>query len=226
METTAAYRARSRREMISESYSGRRHAILNFLPMIVVAGIALYRLDGFTPGVLLMVPLLLFLGNLVIYLVHRFPYHREELSKEAYAAHTILHHGYYTDEHATFDSHRDFFAILLPSWVHYLVAIAVLLPLSWLLPAVIPNDYAQAIVFSAALYLFLYEAVHLSAHLPKGHFLLRLPWLGYMRDFHVTHHDPKLMAEYNFGIVFPFWDWILGTHYRGNGEPVSLASGG
>jgi len=226
METTAAYRARLRQEAIAESYSGRRHAILNFLPMLAVAGIALYRMENFSAGVFGMVLLLLFLGNLVIYLVHRFPYHREGLGGKAYVEHTLVHHRFYTDEQATFDSSRDFFAILLPSWVHYLVAIAVLAPLSWLLPLVMPNDHAQAIVFSGGLYLFLYEAVHLSAHLPKGHFLLRLPWLGYMRDFHVTHHDPRLMNTCNFGIVFPFWDWLLGTQYRGDRKPVSVASGG
>ncbi len=214
METTTAYRARSRKEMVPETYSGIRHAMLNFLPMIVVAAIALYRLEDLTPGEILLVPILLFLGNLVIYLVHRHPYHKEHLSRHAYAAHTILHHGFYTDEYPTYDTKRDFFAILLPAWVHCVVAIVFLVPLSWLLPEIMPNDYAQIVVFTAALYLMLYETLHLSAHLQEGHFLHRLPWFGYMRDFHITHHDPKLMSSYNFGIVFPFWDWILGTHYR------------
>ena len=214
MENTVDYRAGARKTMISESYSGVRHAILNFFPLVVVATVALSRVEQFGPGELLMIPLLLLLGNLIVYLVHRHPYHKESLSRRAYAAHTLMHHGFYTDKYPTYDSRRDFFAILLPSWVVFVFAVLYLGPLSWLLPKIVPNDYAQIFIFASAFYLILYETLHLSAHLPEGHVLHRFPWFGYMREFHTTHHDPELMNKYNFGIVFPFWDWMLGSHIR------------
>ncbi len=214
MTGTAAFREKSRKDHITTGYSGVRHVVLNFLPLLVVAAVALARIERLGFVELMLIPALLFLGNLVVYLVHRHPYHKRNWSRLAYETHTLLHHGFYTDQHRSYDNHRDFFAILLPSWVIAVFALLCLGPMSWLLPGIMPNDYAQIVIFVSALYLLLYETLHLNAHLPEGHVLHRLPWFGYMRKFHTTHHDPQLMNRYNFGIVFPFWDWILGTYHR------------
>jgi sterol desaturase/sphingolipid hydroxylase (fatty acid hydroxylase superfamily) len=38
--------------------------------------------------------------------------------------------------------------------------------------------------------------------------------VGALRRHHQTHHDPALMAQWNFNITFPVADWFLGTTYR------------
>ena len=32
-----------------------------------------------------------------------------------------------------------------------------------------------------------------------------------LRRHHRAHHDPRMMTRYNFNIVFPFTDWIMGS---------------
>jgi hypothetical protein len=36
---------------------------------------------------------------------------------------------------------------------------------------------------------------------------------------HTAHHDPHLMARYNFNISYPLGDWLCGTLYRGAAPP-------
>jgi sterol desaturase/sphingolipid hydroxylase (fatty acid hydroxylase superfamily) len=38
---------------------------------------------------------------------------------------------------------------------------------------------------------------------------------------HQLHHDPRLMAHYNFNITYPIGDLLFGTLWRGRGRSRS-----
>jgi len=52
-------------------------------------------------------------------------------------------------------------------------------------------------------------------HLPTRYAVARWPLVGRLRRLHQDHHDPRLMARYNFNITCPIGDRLLGTLYRG-----------
>mgnify|MGYP001499167400 CR=1 FL=1 len=41
-----------------------------------------------------------------------------------------------------------------------------------------------------------------------------LPLIGRLKRLHQAHHDPRLMARYNFNITYPVCDVVFGTLWR------------
>ena len=41
----------------------------------------------------------------------------------------------------------------------------------------------------------------------------RFPGVQRLGVLHRDHHNPALMAYYNFNIKYPIWDWLFGTRY-------------
>lgn len=64
----------------------------------------------------------------------------------------------------------------------------------------------------SALYFLLYEMFHFIYHLPLDSPVLRVKLLRWLSDHHTLHHDPIWMSKANFNIVFPLFDWVLGTY--------------
>lgn len=64
-------------------------------------------------------------------------------------------------------------------------------------------------------YFLNYEVLHLVYHLPTRYAVARWPLVGRLRRLHQDHHDPRLMARYNFNITYPIGDRLFGTLYRG-----------
>ena len=79
------------------------------------------------------------------------------------------------------------------------------------LASFLPSNVVNMIVASCSGYFIIYEFFHTISHLPSSHFILKIPFLKFMWNHHRIHHHHKYMHKVNFNIVFPLFDWIMGT---------------
>jgi hypothetical protein len=202
----AAYRAG-----VSPHYSPRLHA--GFVFGGGLAFVAWQLALAQTSALRLSFSLLagLFFFNTAVYLVHRSLGHRRRwFALLFYQRHTGDHHSFFLDHAMTWEEPRDFRVILFPWWL--LVGVSALaLGLGALWAAGLGGGAGHAFTGAVVCGYLLYEAFHLCHHLPAGHPLTRVPGLREVGHLHRLHHRRTNMAGYNFDIVFPITDLVLGT---------------
>jgi hypothetical protein len=155
---------------------------------------------------------MLILGNLTVFVLHKYPLHRRILGLEvAYKIHTLLHHRYFTDKHIHFESTRDFYMVFFPISV-VVGFVAAFLPLNYfLLSFVFSSNVVFLSVGMSAVYFILYEVFHFISHLRDDAWILKIPYFNYMRNHHRLHHHPGYMSRRNFNLVYPLGDWLFGA---------------
>lgn len=160
-------------------------------------------------------------GNLIVTLIHQYPLHKRlKVWPFPYDAHTVQHHRFYTSDHILITNPRELFVVMFP-WFIVLGFTIVAQPLLYFLfDSLISPDMGHVIAGSAAGYFLLYEFVHTSNHLPLSSKIFLIPGLKAMRKHHLIHHNPKLMSQYNMGIVFPFFDYIFGSKWKETEQPL------
>lgn len=163
-------------------------------------------------------------GNVAVYFIHRYPLHKRlKIWSFPFDSHTVEHHRYFTSENITYRNALDFYAIFFPSFV-VAFYVALISPLFYLTSSyILGRDGALFFTGASAGYFLLYEFFHWASHLPKDHFLMKSSWISMMREHHRIHHNQKLMHKYNFTIVYPLMDIIMGTRFKGV-LPEDLAS--
>ena len=211
------YREWYKQEILPKNYNPVVHLGVN---IGLLAGSLLFHfimIKDWSPIFLALMALIFFLGNVVVFVLHKYPLHRRyKWWTFPYDTHTVEHHRYFTAETITFDNSMDFNAVFFPMEV---IAGFTLIgqPLIFFgVKHFFGQDVAHVITGSAASYFLLYEFFHWASHLPRNHFLMKFPWILYMRQHHVAHHNPRLMNRYNFCIVDPLVDIIMGTKYKGD----------
>lgn len=215
MPSTLEFRQIYRQKFIPHYYRGHWHALFNFGLLACGLILCILRLERLKFAELLIVPGMFIIGNLTVYLIHRYPLHRVwKLIPYAYKAHTQWHHHFFTDEFLTFDSRRDWHIVFFPPIVVGSFLLFYVVPAYFLLPLVLPLNIAMLIVGLGCLYFLLYEIVHYASHLPEQHPWLQVSLLKKMRQHHKLHHNKTLMTHYNFNIVFPLCDALFGTSYN------------
>ncbi|NDG84619.1 MAG: fatty acid hydroxylase family protein [Proteobacteria bacterium] len=158
------------------------------------------------------IPAMLVIASLVEYLTHRFPlHHRLPFSGPAYTQHTLRHHQFFTHSAIEAKETHDFHQILFPVWGVALIQYGLNLPLALLLWHLAdPMKGALALILGPAFF-FAYETIHAICHFPLSSRVFLIPGLRFLREHHRIHHHKSMMSRWNFNIVFPLWDWILGT---------------
>ena len=216
--STERYRQWFQENKAHQTFSPWIHPLFNFGILLLTGATSLYFTLEHGPLSLknaLLFPLTLLLGNLVVFLLHRFPLHRRyKLVPFPYDEHTVQHHRYFDSANVTLTGPKDFESIFFP-WFIVLGFVLATCPIFYGL-GYLYNGYIAGLffVFSACFYFTLYEIVHLSCHLRRDHWWLKIPGLRAMREHHRIHHHPKLMNRYNFCIVYPLMDYILGTKFK------------
>jgi sterol desaturase/sphingolipid hydroxylase (fatty acid hydroxylase superfamily) len=189
---------------------------------LALAAIAAALLRGVTAWQLSSIPAFVLLGNALEWHVHRDLLHRRTRPVQAlYVRHTPQHHALYVADDMTIHSAREVRFVLLPSWA-VVVILAIVSPFPIALALVGQPNVALLFVATAALYLTVYEWLHLAFHLPIGSRLERLGPLRAARRHHRTHHASHLKNRWNFNVTFPLWDLVRGTLHRrapAPGEP-------
>lgn len=209
-EARAAYRAKH----IPENYSGALHLATTVTLSLGVAVFCALLLDSVRPLEWLTVPLTFLYANLAEYLGHRGPMHRKTRFLGAiFERHTLQHHSFFTDEAASFDSSRDYKAVLFPPvlLVFFIGCFAV--PVGALLYFLVSPNVCFLFVLTAVLYFLNYELLHFSYHMDPQSRIGRLPFIGKLRQHHLDHHKRSLMTAYNFNITYPICDYFFGTLY-------------
>ena len=164
----------------------------------------------------LTIPLTFLYANLSEYLGHRGPMHRKtRFLGRIFERHSIEHHSFFTDEAITYDSSKDYKAVLFPPLLLIFFIVCFALPAGTVLYFLISPNVCFLFVTTAVLYFLNYELLHFAYHMDPHTRIGRLPFMNRLREHHTYHHDRQLMTSCNFNITYPICDYLFGTKYRG-----------
>ena len=181
---------------------------------LAVIGWAVATLRSPAPADWATIPLTWLLANAAEWRIHKSLLHRRVwFATTLYDRHTPEHHALFVTDDMAVRSRTEWRKVLLPAWAIVLLAIAIS-PLTWALAAGLGPNVGRLFLATAMGYVVGYEWLHLSYHLPAAHPVARLGLIRRLGAHHATHHDPKLMAHWNFNVTIPLWDWVRGTIHR------------
>jgi hypothetical protein len=214
-EATQAFREDYRREHVPPHYSGRLHLVFTFGIGGCAFAWCVLQVEQVRPVEWLTFPLAFLYANLAEYWGHRGPMHHLKRGlRLVYERHTRQHHRFFTAEAMPIDELRDLRAVLFPPILMTFFITAFALPAWLLLSWVATPNVAWIFVATSLVYFLNYEFLHLAYHLPTAHPIARWPLIGRLKRLHQAHHDPRLMAHYNFNITYPIADALFGTLKR------------
>lgn len=212
--TVDEFREQYRRDKIGPHYSGPAHlAFTSCASLAIVLGCAWFVVAP-TWRELVVVPLAFLFANFAEYTGHRFSMHRPSFPRFVYRRHTIEHHSFFTDERMSYDSRRDWKAVLFPAPVVLFFFLGFGAPVGVALALLSTRNVALLFVATAFGYFLTYEWLHFAYHMDPQSAVGRNPLVRRLRAHHQTHHDKAVMGRYNFNITFPIFDAIFGTTKR------------
>jgi hypothetical protein len=215
-DSPESFRQDYRKQLIGRRYNGWLHFAFTVgmaCSIIVLCGL---HVRGVTLWEWSTVPLTFLYANFAEYFGHRGPMHHLRPGlRMVYERHTRQHHRFFNESHMAFDNTRDFKAVLFPPLLVTFFLLAFGTPVAFLLAWVATPNVGYLFALTVTAYFLNYELLHFSYHLPPQHFIARLPGMRVLRRLHTYHHNPELMAKYNFNISYPICDWLFGSLYRG-----------
>lgn len=214
-ESVEKARAEIRARRIPPSYSGPLHLATTVTLSLLIAIASLAMLDDVTALEWLTIPLTFLYANLSEYLGHRGPmHHKRRFLSAIFQRHSVEHHAFFTHEAPTFDSTRDYKAVLFPPLMIFFFFGSFAAPVGALLYWLVSPNVCFLFIATAILYFLNYELLHFAYHLDPETRIGRLPLIRRLRKHHITHHDRSLMTRYNFNITYPICDALFGTLYK------------
>jgi len=217
-----AFRARYRRRVLPANYSGLAH--ISFLIIIGVGGIIatiVLASTSWRMGDLWIVPVALLMANAVEYTTNRGPMHRRTHTMQVLSKrHLGRHHCFYVADAMSFESTRDFHAVLFPPVLLFFFGFIVT-GLGLLATVFLSRTAAALFLATVLVYYVLYEILHLLCHSPPHWRLRRIPGIRRVAALHRLHHDLARTEQCNLNLAFPLFDWILGTLNTGQDQPES-----
>ena len=215
-ESVAQAREAFRQRRISPRYSGPLHLATTISIGAVIALTSIVMLEDVRPVEWLTIPLTFLYANLSEYLGHRGPmHHRTRFLAGIFQRHTVEHHSFFTNEAATFETTKDYRAVLFPPILLIFFFGVFAAPVGAVLFYLVSPNVCFLYVLTAILYFLNYELLHFAYHNDPDSWIGRLPFMSSLRKHHVAHHDKRLMTQYNFNITYPIFDLVFGTRYRG-----------
>lgn len=214
-QSTEDFREAFRRNNLSPNYSGPMHLTLTVSSTLAVMAASILMLDHVRPLEWLTIPVTFLYGNLAEYLGHRGPmHHRTRFLGLIYQRHAVEHHNFFTEVETTFDSPRDYYAVLFPPIMLVFFFGCFALPVGVILYFLLTPNVAFLFVLTSAGYFLNYELLHFAYHVDERSWIGRLPFMRALRRHHTAHHDRRLMDRYNFNITYPIFDIVFGTVHR------------
>jgi hypothetical protein len=213
---TAEVREAYRSGEIGPRYSGWAHFAFTTLGSLAVIAFALSRVERPTALEWALLPVFFLIANLAEYLGHKGPmHHRTRGLGIVFQRHTLQHHSFFTDRNMACDSSSDFKIILFPPVMLLFFVGGIAFPIGALFYLLVSPNAGYLFAAVGIGYFLTYEWLHFAYHQPASSWVGRFPGVAALRRHHQTHHDPSLMARWNFNITFPIADRIFGTSYRG-----------
>ncbi len=215
-ETVTKAREAFRAENISAYYSGPLHLTTTVTVSLAVVALCIASLDSVSLLEWITLPITFLYANLVEYLGHKGPMHnRTKFFGLIYKRHAIEHHSFFTEEATTFDSSKDYKAVLFPPIMLFFFFGCFALPVGGALYVLLSPNVAFLFVLTAAAYFLNYELLHFCYHIDERAWPSKFPFMNRLRRHHTIHHDKALMAKFNFNISYPIFDAVFGTMYKG-----------
>ncbi len=154
------------------------------------------------------------LDSFIEWAVHRFPMHKKlpgPLFRFLFWHHMEVHHPKFSGANYEHHGNHERDTIPFPIWVGPILILTAISPF-WLLSFMIDNYVSVWSSFVAALvYYACFEGFHQLMHMPDYplvRFIRSSKWFMWLNEHHKIHHEK---ASFNFNLVFPLADWILGT---------------
>jgi len=195
---------------IGNQYSGIRHLLITSFIVLLSVIYSIFHLQNLLMVEMIIIPIAIILGNLSVYLIHRFPmHHKFEVLHFIFRNHTLNHHYLFNENSMEYENTRDFKMILLSPLLMFTILFFFILPNHLLFTYLFSNNVGNLFLMVSTLYMGVYEWMHLSFHTPKAHWVNRIPWVYWMRHHHTIHHQKTIMCKVNFNIVFPLCDVIF-----------------
>ncbi len=197
---------------ISPWYNGFVHVAVIYAVGIGAIWWCVSRMQNPTWEWLLILPVFI-AGNFVEWGMHKFVMHRlidVYALRAIYDRHTRQHHQYFTDGDPTIHTLKEFRIVFFPWRVLTVLAVAGSV-LGWI-TAQILNPNAGYVVFMTMVgHYLMYEAFHLSCHIPENRFLRYIPFVNTIRRHHTAHHNMGIMMHANMNLTMPIADWAMNT---------------
>jgi hypothetical protein len=211
-EKVERFRAKFREEK-PKWFSATLHYLFNGVTLISLSIYLFFQITDLRAIELIVIPVMMLLGNLSVYLIHRYPLHKKYkyIKKETYQQHTLWHHRFYTNANYQVEKKADIHALFFPPKVIIFFTFLFIPGMFFLLELFLTNNLVFLTLSMSSIYFILYEIVHFTSHLPEKHWLLKIGHLKAMRQHHLIHHNPRFMNQCNFNIVFPLSDYIFRT---------------
>ena len=217
-ESVRQARTAFRERRITPRYSGPFHLATTTSVCVLVALACGLLLEDIQTLEWLTVPVTFLYANLSEYFGHRGPmHHKTRLLAGVFQRHTVEHHSFFTKEASSFESTKDYRAVLFPPILLFFFIGFFAVPAATALYFVASPNVGYLFVLTAILYFLNYELLHFAYHCDPESWLGRLPLIGSLRQHHIQHHDKRLMTRYNFNITYPICDYLFGTRYREEG---------
>lgn len=210
-----AYRERYRAQYPSVWLSGWRHfaTITAFGVSITALSAAMVRSPVWWEWAA--IPAGFLIANFVEWLAHRYPMHHPMKGMLImYEKHAIQHHRFFTHEAMEAGSTGDFDKVLFSVGSLAFFLLGAGLPVGAFFFVFASRNAGWIFTALVIDYYVLYEYCHLAYHLPETSWVGRLPGMARLRRHHTHHHDPRLMADWNFNVTFPILDRLSGTHWE------------
>jgi hypothetical protein len=193
------------------SYRAWRHIAFTVGSGILPLAIAVWFIEDPRWWELAVVPLMFLFSNAAEWRAHRDLLHKRRPGfKMLFERHTPGHHAVFHYDTMAVRNYRELALVLLPSFGVGLIVVTVA-PIAALLGWLVSANTGLLVVATAGVYVVAYEVTHLLYHLPPEHPLARPKIVGWLREHHRRHHDPRLMQKWNFNVTFPLWDLVRGT---------------
>lgn len=159
----------------------------------------------------LVCPIALVFANFFEWWAHKNILHRPQpFLRDLYEKHTPLHHRMYRWGDMAIRDRRELRFILIPASGVLGIVISAS-PVAIALGYFVSANVGWLALMAMALYVIMYEMTHLAYHLPKEHFVHRLPFVDRLAEHHARHHNPAFMGRWNFNVTIPLADFVLGT---------------
>lgn len=224
MNHSRASSGRRRRSALQERLSQRipdwyhpiAHFCLNIGAALALAGILVWygSTVAFRPGAWVALPLGLVFANFIEWVFHRFPMHkRQRFLDRFFRHHTLMHHRYFDAVDTDVTSKKELYFVLTTAHANAVTTL-VLAGVFFGMRGLFGADVAVIASLAFVGYAIALEALHAAFHLPERwqqFWPMRTRLIRALRRHHIAHHDPRHMNRYNFNIVVPFADVLLGT---------------
>lgn len=176
MNLNQSYRQKFRNETIPNWYSGHLHASFNFSVLIFLVTFLASMTSNVTIPELLTIPLMLLVGNFVVFLVHRYPLHRSYpiIGKHTYKIHSQMHHQFFTHDAIVYESPRDFYILFFPATVVIGFSLVFLPTLFFVLGFFVNSNVRYLVLSTSVLYFLLFEIFHYVSHLDENHWCFEI----------------------------------------------------